>query len=159
MTSTEREFLDVAALTADRAKHPFPQMAACEAALESGYGKSLLALTYNNLFGMKQHRHAAFGTVNLPTREFVDGEWVQTSANWVSYPDWETSFADRAATLQRLASLYPHYAKALAATDPIGYVKEVSQTWSTDPARADKCIAIYRDWDVQAPDVDGEIAT
>jgi uncharacterized FlgJ-related protein len=54
MNSLQRDFLDRASAEAVKASHPFPQMAACEAALESSWGNSQLAREGNNLFGMNQ---------------------------------------------------------------------------------------------------------
>lgn len=144
MTDEQKQFLDKATLAAKQATHPFPRMAAAEAALESRYGRSGLAIEDSNLFGMKQHLHPIYGTVSLPTKEFVTGEWIETTANWVKYPDWATCFFDRLNTLTRLSHIFSHYAAALNATDAETYIREVSQTWSTDPARADKCLAIYQ---------------
>jgi flagellum-specific peptidoglycan hydrolase FlgJ len=47
-------------------------MAACEAALESTWGASELATKGNNLFGQKQQVHPEFGTLHIPTREFIN---------------------------------------------------------------------------------------
>lgn len=122
-------------------------MAAAEAALESNYGQSELARDANNLFGMKQHFHPVYQTMTLPTREFEKGEWEKVpGARWVKYPDLASCFADRLSTLKRLAPVYPHYAAALDASDPYGYINEVSATWSTDPLRAAKVIAIYQQY-------------
>ena len=132
-----------AAAAAAKAGHIFPQAAACEAALESTYGKSVLATEDRNLFGCKQHLHPIFGTHNLPTREFEKGEWITTTAAWVKYPDWAACFADRMSTLKRLSSRYGHYAAALAAKDPRTYIEEVSKTWATDPNRGAKVLKIY----------------
>jgi flagellum-specific peptidoglycan hydrolase FlgJ len=146
----EEQFLRKAWLAAVNAHHIWPEMAACEAALESGYGRSVLAAQDNNLFGMKQHAHPIYGTVSLPTREFLSNEWVPCEANWVRYPDWQACFADRMATLHRLAPLYSHYRAALAAPDKESYINQVSLTWSTDPKRAEKVLAIFNaitgDW-------------
>jgi flagellum-specific peptidoglycan hydrolase FlgJ len=150
----QKQFIRDAAVAAAKSGHTFALMAACEAALESAYGTSVLAVTDRNLFGTKQHRSAIYGTHVLPTREFENGEWITTQAAWVTYPDWASCFADRMATLNRLSSVFPHYAAALAATDAETYVREVSKTWSTDPKRAEKVIAIYEamtgDWDATA---------
>jgi len=146
MNDIQRTFIGAAAAEASKASHPFPLMAACEAALESNYGLSELAREGNNLFGMKQHKHPAFGTLSLPTREFVNAEWIATTAEWVKYPDWLSCFADRLATLQRLASVYPHYAAALAAGDAESYIAQVSLTWSTDPNRGAKVLSIYQEF-------------
>lgn len=151
MTPEQKAFLLKAETAAKSAGHLFPAYAACEAALESYWGRSLLASAYNNLFGMKQHQHHIYGTVNLPTREFQQGGWQTIQAPWVNYPTWDTCFQDRMATLNRLAPRYPNYAKALAATDGTEYVNAVSATWSTDPHRAQSVLTIYDemtgDWD------------
>lgn len=144
MDKFKADFLDKASQQAETAGHIFPHMAACEAALESGYGASGLAISDCNLFGMKQHQHPVYGTHNLPTKEFVGGKWIVVNASWVKYPDYAACFTDRMSTLQRLGNAYPHYAAALKVTDAISYVTEVSKTWSTDPARAAKVIAIYQ---------------
>jgi flagellum-specific peptidoglycan hydrolase FlgJ len=146
MNSPQRSFLDLATAEAVKASHPFPKMAAAEAALESNWGNSSLARDENNLFGMKQHAHAVYGTMTLPTREFIGGQWKTVSANWVKYPDWSACFADRLATLQRLSNAYPHYAAALRAPDPQTYIAEVSKTWSTDPDRGKKVLSIYQEY-------------
>jgi|SRR5581483_2737110 len=143
MTTLQKQFLQAACAAAREAGHIFPEMAACEAALESNYGRSLLAQKDNNLFGMKQHKHPIYGTHSLPTREFLKGQWVVVTADWVSYPNWQTCFEDRMATLKRLADTYLHYANALRAASAVTYINEVSLTWSTDPARATKVLAIY----------------
>lgn len=146
MNLAEREFLERATLAAENAGHIFARAAACEAALESGYGKSQLAAKDNNLFGMKQHTHPIYGTKTLPTRECIKGEWIPCSANWVVYPDWQTCFQDRMATLRRLSTLYAHYAAALLAQDSATYIAEVSKTWSTDPNRGAKVQQIFDDY-------------
>jgi len=150
MNDLQRQFLDAATAQAVKANHPFPQMAACEAALESTWGHSELAREANNLFGMKQHSHPLGDTMNLPTREWegsaIDGRWIQTTAAWVKYPDWRACFCDRLATLERLANRYPHYAAALKATDARTYITEVSKSWSTDPLRGAKCLDVYNEF-------------
>ena len=146
MNDLQRQFIARAAAEALKASHPFPVMAACEAALESSWGHSQLALEDNNLFGMKQHAHPIYGTIKLPTRECLDDKWVVCSANWVKYPDWCSCFADRLATLERLSNVYRHYAEALKATDARTFVTEVSKTWSTDPNRALKVLGVYEEY-------------
>jgi flagellum-specific peptidoglycan hydrolase FlgJ len=155
MDPLKRLFISNCVVACNLADHPYPEMAACEAALESRYGESLLALRANNLFGMKQHSHPIFGTLNLPTREFKGGAWIVIDANFVEYPGVSDCFKDRLATLTRLSQAvnpntgqleFPHYKNALAASDPETFVREVSQTWSTDPDRAEHIIQIYNDY-------------
>jgi len=140
------EWLQSIAKAAADAEHVWPEMAGCEAALESGWGSSALAREGNNLFGMKQHQHPIYGTLMLPTHEVIDGAVVQVNANWVKYESIEECFADRMETLLRLRDTIPHYARALAAPDAVTYVNEVSQSWSTDPERAHKVVAIWSDF-------------
>lgn len=145
VTSLQDEFLQRAASAAQAAGHVFPEYAACEAALESAWGQSKLALQANNLFGQKQSHPplAGVGTLLLPTREFLRGTWVTVNAAWVSFPDWSACFDARMQLLHAASVRYPHYAAALAAATGEAFVREVSQTWSTDPARADKVLSIY----------------
>lgn len=141
--SVNEKFLLNTFEAARAAGHVFPAMAACEAAVESAWGQSKLFLEANNAFGVKQHQHPIFGTLSLPTKEFLHGQWVVVDAEWVKYPTLQDCFADRMQTLTRLQDEYPHYKAALTAPDPETYVTEVSKSWSTDPNRAATCILIY----------------
>jgi flagellum-specific peptidoglycan hydrolase FlgJ len=145
MLTPQDEFLLKSAAAARAAGHLFPDYAACEAALESGWGLSRLAIEANNLFGQKQAHPPLPGTetLSLPTREFLHGAWLSTQAAWVKFPDWESCFRERMALLRSLAAAWPNYQAALRATTGEQFVAEVSRTWSTDPARAGKVLAVY----------------
>lgn len=143
LTPAQTQFLQDAARAAQKSGHIFPEMAACEAALESSWGASQLAKDANNLFGQKQRVHPEYGSITLPTKEFINHQWVTEEAAWVKYPDWESCFADRMRTLERLAPSYPHYAMALEAETAEDYVTNVSLSWSTDPDRASKVTSIF----------------
>lgn len=143
MTPSQRLWVLETTNQALEAKHVYARMAACEAALESDYGTSALARLGFNLFGMKQHTHPIYGTLNLPTREFLNSEWTHVISHWVQYENVEECFADRMETLVRLRGVYPHYQAALTASDPAVYITEVSKTWSSDPARGQKVLEIY----------------
>lgn len=145
MTVAEMEiWLRATRDAAQSAQHIWPDYAACEAALESAWGTSGLALKGLNLFGRKQSLvHPIYDTLDLPTHEFVNGEMVPTMAHWVKYPDLQSCFQDRMATLRRLAPVFQEYADALGAPDGETFVMDVSRKWSTDPNRGAKVIAIY----------------
>lgn len=128
---------------AKAARHVWPDYAACEAANESDWGKSKLTVDANNLFGTKQHTHPIYGTLNLSTHEYLHKEWVVVNALWVKYPTLQACFEDRMNTLVRLSHTYPHYAAALRARNGVTFVDQVSASWSTDPDRAHKVLAIY----------------
>lgn len=141
-TQAQLDFLIATAKAAQAAHHVWPEAAACEAAVETAWGTSQGYLKANNLFGMKQHEHALYGSIVLPTREYIHGIWRSESDAFVLYPSVEACFADRMDTLKRLSGAYPHYAAALAATNPQEYLRQVSQSWSTDQLRAQTCIKI-----------------
>ncbi len=140
------EFLKKAAAEARAAGHIFPEHAACEAALESAWGASELAVRANNLFGQKQTHPAHGASLALETREFLHGQWVTVTAEWIAFSGWQDCFAHRMALLRRLATAYPHYRLALAAHSGDTFIVEVSKTWSTDPGRAEKVLALYREY-------------
>jgi flagellum-specific peptidoglycan hydrolase FlgJ len=138
---TPRAFFAKALPAAYAAKHIWPEYAACEAALESGWGTSRLAREANNLFGQKRgFTTKNQPTISIPTREFLDGKWVIVPAEWACFATWEDSFAARRKLLRRK----PAYASALAAKDGEAFVREVSKVWATDPGRAEKVLAIWR---------------
>lgn len=160
MTPENRAWVLATATEAYNAQHIFPTMAACEAALESAskegvFGASELARIGNNLFGLKQRKHPVYGTLALPTKEFLDGQWTNVEALFVSYQSIEECFADRMETLRRLQDVYPDYRDALTAPTPEAYVIAVSKTWATDANRAQKCLAIFNE--VFRPSLEGDI--
>ena len=95
--SIQTIFLSRAYRAAQAAHHIFPAFAACEAALESGWGRSQLAIEANNLFGQKQSHPPLAGTetIAMPTREFLHGHWLTVSANWAKFADWSECFRAR----------------------------------------------------------------
>lgn len=145
MPTTQEEFLLKATATAHAAGHIWPEYASCEAALESAWGASTLAVKANNLFGQKQFHppYPGTGTLTLPTKEFLHGAWMEIKADWMSFPDWSSCFRTRMEVLHRLAKEYPGYARALAAQDGETFIREVSVVWSTGPRRAVEVLAIY----------------
>jgi len=149
---TKAEFLAKTCAAARAAGHVWPEYAACEAALESAWGASKLAVEGNNFFGQKQAHPPVAGTetLELDTREFLHGAWVTVTARWVKFADWHGSFAERMRVLRGLSAAYPHYAAALAAKTGEEFVREVSKSWSTDPARAEKVLAVWRENFAQA---------
>ena len=140
---TPQEFLPQAVTAARAAGHIFPEYAACEAALESAWGSSALAVRANNLFGQKQAHPPRSASLSLPTREFLHSAWVTVPAEWMIFSDWQGCFTERMAVLQRLAGEFPQYRAALAAQTGEQFVAAVSQQWSTDPQRASKVLSVF----------------
>ncbi len=142
---THDEFLQQAFAAARAAGHIFPAFAACEAALESAWGMSGLAIKANNLFGQKQSHPPLDGctTLSLPTREFLNGAWMVVQADWGQFASCQACFTARMSLLRRLSASHPDYMSALAASDGVGFITHVSRTWSTDPERAGKVLSVY----------------
>jgi hypothetical protein len=63
--------------------HLFPAVAACEAVEETRWGLTELCVNDFNIFGRKRHAHPVFGTVNLPTNEFLHHQWEVVHADFV----------------------------------------------------------------------------
>ena len=142
---TPVDFLTKALAGATASGHAWPEYAACEAALETGWGGSGLCQRANNLFGQKQGpQTAGLPTITIPTREFIHGQWVVVDAVWPVFASWADSFSARMELLTALAGEYPNYAAALAASNGEDFVTEVSKTWSTDPTRGAQVLAIHR---------------
>lgn len=140
-SSTQLDFLSRAYLGAKTSGHIFPGAAAAEAALESAWGTSKLCLVANNLFGLKKPSGWTGRTVEIDTREFLNGKSVIVPAVWPVYDSWAECFTERMKVLQRNPSIY---GKALSAPTPEDFIREVSSRWATDPLRGAKVLSIYR---------------
>jgi flagellum-specific peptidoglycan hydrolase FlgJ len=140
----QETFLIRARAAAGAAGHVFPEFAACEAALESAWGQSKLAIEANNLFGQKQSHPPLGEGIQLPTKEYAHGAWLTVPALWAKFADWQGCFAARMALLERLSTAYPAYAAALAAKEGAEFVTLVSQRWSTDPNRGAKVLQVWQ---------------
>lgn len=135
------DFIAKALPEAIASAHVFPEYSVCEAALESAWGTSALAVKANNLFGQKSGKTSlSYPLVQFQTREYVNGRYTIVPASWPVFPDWKTSFEERMHTLR---SLPFYYEEALEAKTGEEFVRLVSVHWSSDPLRADKVLKIY----------------
>jgi flagellum-specific peptidoglycan hydrolase FlgJ len=95
---------------------------------ESGWGQSQLAAQYNNLFGIKGTGPA--GSVNLPTQEFENGQYVDITAPFRVYHDVAQSIADHALLLASGSS----YQQAMAdRQSPDAFANDLTGVYATDP--------------------------
>ncbi|MFV0555819.1 MAG: LysM peptidoglycan-binding domain-containing protein [Lactovum sp.] len=66
---------------------------------ESNWGQSQLASApYYNFFGIKGSYQGQ--SVNFPTQEYLDGQWLTVDANFRSYPSYRESLEDNAKLLR-----------------------------------------------------------
>jgi hypothetical protein len=117
---------------ATKAGAKFPEVVAAQWALESGWGKH--ASGQHNYFGLK-----GLGASKV-TREFLDGQWVTISDNFIDFPSL-------AACVEYLVSRWyqdyrQHYGVNRADDRNECARLLVKDGYATDPAYADKLIAI-----------------
>lgn len=131
---THEQFIGMAKDASGRAatKMRFsPVIATAQAALESSFGRSVLAKSANNLFGVKAGRMWKGETVVLPTKEFVAGGWTTVAARWRKYRDWDEAFLDYGSLIERV---YPH--AAATSHSPRQYLEALVggyMKYATDP--------------------------
>jgi len=106
---------------------------------ESGWGQSALAIRDNNLFGIKGTGPA--GSDVLPTREFLNGQWVTQSDAFRVYHNVAQSIADHG----ELLATSPAYQQAMADRHlPDAFATDLTGVYATDPQYGSNLIAIMR---------------
>ena len=114
-----------------------------QAILESNWGRSRLARTAKNLFGIKAvSRHV--DAITLPTAEFDPGSARAriVPARFAVYASYEDCLGDYA----RLLAFAPRYAPARAvADDPVAFAEQLEACgYATDPGYAEKLACLIR---------------
>jgi flagellar protein FlgJ len=122
-----------------------PGILIAQAALESGWGRSMMRRdggeSAYNLFGIKAGRGWQGDVVTVPTLEYEGGVAVRREAAFRAYGSLAESFEDYAA----LIGGSPRYVGALArAADPRAYIQEIQAAgYATDPRYAEKVLRIW----------------
>ena len=110
-----------------------------QAALESGWGESLLVRQGKNLFGVKADPAWGGEVLTFNTREFLRGVWVTVPAYWRKYADWQACIDDHAAFLRENR----RYAPCFTCTTGAAFARAVAQAgYATDPEYGDKIVSI-----------------
>lgn len=112
-----------------------------QAALESNWGRSGLAVKANNLFGIKGTGPA--GSVMMPTTEYRGGIAITENAPFRKYSSWEESIADHTRLLQN-----KRYAGVLHKTGQEAARAVARAGYATDPRYADKLIEMMDKYDL-----------
>ncbi len=122
-----------------------PKILIAQAALETGWGKSLPTENGQvsfNLFGIKSGSQWDGQSVAAGTHEYYDGSKTSIVDQFRAYEGIGQSFDDYVSLIKRL----PRYENALqVASDPEAYVRALqSGGYATDPNYANKILQFYR---------------
>lgn len=121
-----------------------PEVLVAQAALETGWGRSVMqhpdGRSSNNLFGIKASPAWDGQQVSVPTLEYANGIPVRTRATFRAYGSFADSFSDYVDFLKS----NPRYRDALAqAGNPNAFTSALQQAgYATDPSYARKINAI-----------------
>lgn len=122
-----------------------PGLLLAQAALETGWGKSIIknsdGSSSHNLFGIKADNRWSGEKAEVSTLEYREGVVVRELAHFRSYESFTESFEDYLSFLAE----QPRYAEALSnSADPERFVFSLQQAgYATDPKYAEKIVAIY----------------
>lgn len=123
-----------------------PHYLVAQAALETGWGKSILRRSDGdssfNLFGIKTHGQWQGEAARAVTSEYREGQMVRETASFRAYDSYKQSFHDLVDFLQS----NPRYQNALSKTDNSEtFVRELQAAgYATDPQYARKINQIAR---------------
>lgn len=123
-----------------------PGLLLAQAALETGWGKSVIkesdGSSSHNLFGIKADQRWDGGAVTTGTLEYREGVAVREKASFRAYESYTESFEDYV----RFLAEQPRYKTALAhSAEPEKFAAALQQAgYATDPHYAEKIVAIYK---------------
>jgi flagellar protein FlgJ len=123
-----------------------PRYLVAQAALETGWGKSVMrqqdGTSSHNLFGIKASSSWKGAQARAITSEFRNGEMVKETAEFRSYDSYQDSFHDLVTLLQS----NNRYQEVLKSADnPEQFVRELQKAgYATDPDYASKISQIAR---------------
>jgi flagellar protein FlgJ len=123
-----------------------PRYLVAQAALETGWGKSVMRAqdgsSSHNLFGIKASSNWKGESARAITSEFRNGEMVKETAEFRSYDSYKDSFHDLVTLLQS-NNRYQDVLKS--ADNPEQFVRELQKAgYATDPAYASKISQIAK---------------
>lgn len=128
----------------------FPGVVLAVAALESGNGNSKLTKEANNYFGIKAFSSWKGDKYSIPTKEYIDGEYVTVPADFRKYKNATESFQDYVNLITK-TSRYKKATEAKTATAQLEAIKEAG--YSTDPKYVTKVASVIAEIKEFAADV------
>lgn len=128
-----------ALVTAHRHQIP-PSVTIAQAVLESGWGRSSLAHTYNNLFGVKALRgHPA---ITLNSAEVRDGVRIPMRLSFAVFDSWDHAIEQHGELLaqDRYARARRHW------TDWSTFIEMIAPIYASDPRYATRISTLIRNY-------------
>lgn len=106
-----------------------PSLTIAQAIIESNWGKSTLSAKYFNYFGMKWNTKCGTSYVELPTKEWEEGKYIDIIAKFRSYPDTSTGIKGYYDFLQM-----KRYQNLKGVTDPVKACTLIAEDgWASGP--------------------------
>ncbi|MCP8856915.1 Mannosyl-glycoendo-beta-N-acetylglucosaminidase family protein [Latilactobacillus fuchuensis] len=132
--------------------HVLPSITLAQAILESDWGKSTLAADYHNYFGIKGDDPA--NTKEMTTKEYLNGQWITTTARFRVYDDYQASMLDHVLLFAKGTTWNPNqYQHVIAATDYQQAANALKQDgYATDPDYPAKLIEIVKTYQLNQYD-------
>lgn len=126
-----------------------PSVTMAQAILESGWGESGLTKASNNLFGIKASSSWSGNVVNYPTKEYVNGQYIDVTADFRAYDSLDASMEDHGAFLAGLS----RYANIIGVKDFRKVCRLLQEDgYATAPNYADSLIALIEHYNLDAYD-------
>lgn len=121
-----------------------PSVTMAQAIVESGWGESGLTAVSNNLFGIKANGWTG-KTVDYPTKEFVNGEYISVVSTFRAYDSMDESTADHGAFLAGLE----RYRNIIGVADYTAVCKLLqADGYATSPTYAETLISIIEQYNL-----------
>lgn len=137
ITPQQQQFLLDMYEEAKIANHKWPQAAAAESVVETGWGAHIPANSFNVL-GIKAYRGWTGPIVGATgTEQNTDGSWTGPQADqWCVFPTYAACFAEQMLILQE-----PRYAAAMEAPTVEAYIVAECAIWSTGQQKGQAVLA------------------
>ncbi|MCD3211094.1 SH3 domain-containing protein [Clostridium botulinum C/D] len=128
----------------------FASITISQAILESGWGESGLAKTYNNLFGIKALRDWDGPIANIDTKEWTENGIVTVKQPFRVYSSWAESILDHARFLKKEWYIETGVFKATNCKEQIQAI--FNGGYCTNPKYVTKVLKLINDYDLEQYD-------
>ena len=129
-------------LSAPHEHHLFPSVIFSQSILESGWGRSRLAVQYNNLFGIKGYSTNL--KVRTTTYEKINGRRVAHKTSFRVFSSWGEAIQYHGDLLSTDAR-YQHAAQAKTYEE---YIRMIASQYASEPDYADLVVQLVEGYDL-----------